>query len=46
MFPLISVGGHDSCEDALAALDLMKFKVREDVKILQQKAAKQANARK
>jgi len=40
------VGGHDSCEDALAALDLMKFKVREDVKILQQKAAKQANARK
>ena len=28
------VGGHDSKEDALAALDLMKHKVKEDLKKL------------
>jgi DNA polymerase III epsilon subunit-like protein len=36
------VGGHDSKEDALACLDLMKMKVREDVKKLQTKARIQA----
>jgi len=40
------VGGHDSCEDSLACLDLMKMKVKEDLKILQQKAKKQATVRK
>ena len=33
------VGGHDSAEDALACLDLMKMKVKEDVKKLRQFAA-------
>ena len=28
------VGGHDSKEDALAALDLMKYKVKQDLKKL------------
>ena len=28
------VGGHDSKEDAVAALDLMKYKVKEDLKRL------------
>ena len=32
-----SVDGHDSAEDALAALDLMKYKIMEDYKILNQK---------
>jgi hypothetical protein len=36
------VGGHDSKEDAMACLDLMKMKVREDVKKLQSKARIQA----
>jgi len=35
-------GGHDSKEDALACLDLMKMKVKEDVKRLQKKARIQA----
>nr|XP_040580313.1 RNA exonuclease 1 homolog isoform X2 [Lepeophtheirus salmonis] len=35
------VGGHDSAEDALAALDLMKVKVKSDVKKLQQDSLKQ-----
>jgi RNA exonuclease 1 len=30
------VGGHDSAEDALACLDLMKLKIKEDAKKLQQ----------
>ena len=29
-----TVGGHDSKEDAVAALDLMKYKVKEDLKRL------------
>ena len=33
------VGGHDSAEDALACLDLMKMKVKDDVKKLRQFAA-------
>jgi hypothetical protein len=37
-----AVGGHDSKEDALTCLDLMKMKVREDVKKLQTKARIQA----
>ncbi len=37
-----AVGGHDSKEDAMACLDLMKMKVREDVKKLQSKARIQA----
>lgn len=40
------VSGHDSCEDALACLDLMKMKVKEDLKVLQQKAKKQLVVRK
>ena len=32
------VGGHDSCEDALACMDLMKMKVKEDVRKLKQMA--------
>ena len=32
-----SVDGHDSAEDALAALDLMKFQVMEDYKKLNRK---------
>jgi len=38
-------GGHDSKEDALACLDLMKFKVKEEVKKLQKKARLQAAAK-
>jgi len=37
------VDGHDSAEDAIAALDLMKVKVRQDFLKLCQSAAKQAN---
>lgn len=36
------VGGHDSCEDALACLDLMKMKAKEDVKRLKQMARVEA----
>ena len=39
---IILEGGHDSKEDALACLDLMKMKVKEEVKRLQKKARKQA----
>ena len=35
-------GGHDSKEDALACLDLMKVKVKEEVVKLQNKARIQA----
>ena len=35
---LFLVGGHDSAEDALACLDLMKMKATEDVKKLRQMA--------
>lgn len=28
----VLVGGHDSAEDALACLDLMRFKVKQDIK--------------
>ncbi|QQP41660.1 REX1_ RNA exonuclease 1 -like protein (Silurana) [Caligus rogercresseyi] len=37
---LNEIGGHDSAEDALAALDLMKVKVKSDVKKLQQDSSK------
>ena len=33
----ILVDGHDSAEDALAALDLMKYQIMEDYKKLNQK---------
>ena len=39
---IIVEGGHDSKEDALACLDLMKLKVKEEVKKLQKKARLQA----
>ena len=38
-FLFFPVGGHDSAEDALTCLDLMKMKVKEDVKKLRQMAA-------
>ncbi len=28
----VLVGGHDSAEDALACMDLMRFKVKQDIK--------------
>ena len=31
LFLFFSVGGHDSKEDAVAALDLMKYKVKQDL---------------
>ncbi len=39
---LKTVGGHDSAEDALACLDLMKQKAAEDVKKLKQMARVEA----
>jgi len=42
IFCAILEGGHDSKEDALACLDLMKLKVKEEVKKLQKKARLQA----
>ena len=39
-------GGHDSAEDALACLDLMKLKVKEDVKKLRQLAATEERKKK
>ncbi len=38
----ISVGGHDSAEDALACLDLMKMKAKDDMKKLKQMAKLEA----
>jgi DNA polymerase III epsilon subunit-like protein len=40
------VGGHDSAEDALACLDLMKMKVKDDVKKLKQLAVTEGRKKK
>ncbi len=37
-----TVGGHDSAEDALACMDLMKMKAGEDIKKLTQIAKAEA----
>ena len=37
----LSVGGHDSAEDALTCLDLMRLKVKQDIKKMIQMNKKQ-----